>query len=77
MHILKNYPKKWVNSRSIVHTTKISHNVLMICCHCFFASIYEKWFPSESNDGQMHSEGGGGTSMLAHSVCAALHGRGL
>ena len=47
--------------------------------HCFFVFMYEKWFPWECADGHTRSGkgGGGGILCLAHSICAALHGKGL
>ena len=62
-----------------MYSTEISHDVLLICCHeqlhCFFASIYGKWFPWEFTDGHMLLRGK--PPWLAHWVCGALHGIGL
>ena len=68
MHILKNCPEKWVNSRSIMLATEISPDVLSLTIALFLRLNIWKMVPLGVYR-WTHAWGGGGLPCLAHLVC--------
>ena len=77
MHILKNCPEKWVNSRSIMLATEISPDVLSLTIALFLCLNIWKMVPLGVYRWTHTLGGGGGTSMFGSLGMCALHGRGL
>ena len=78
MHILKNCPEKWVNSRSIMLETEISPDVLSLTIALFLRLNIWKMVPlGVYRWTHTLGGGGGGTSMFGSLGMCALHGRGL
>ena len=73
MHILKNCPEKWVNSRSIMLATEISLTIALFLCLNIWKMVplgVYRWTHTLG--------GGGGASFMFGSLgMCALHGRGL